>query len=265
MNIIWKGSPNFTKGRGGKKVDTIVLHWIVGYLPAADAVFSKPDSVSAHYAVGPKVIHQYVDEANTAYHAGDFTVNQRSIGIEHEGGPNIPITDAVYNTSIELVADICQRNGIVPSSATIKPHKAFRATQCPGTLDIDRIIRGAQDRLQGDIEMGMYTRPEIINKYREFEGRDPREDEILFHLNNSNRVTFLEGFGPQVARIRTDLQNKPPQIIKEEVIKEVPVEVIKEVVVEKEKIVYQDKPLTLGQAIKFIIDVIKSYFRKESV
>lgn len=256
LNIKWKGSPNYTSGRGGKKVELVVVHWIVGRLPAADAVFAKAGGVSAHYAIGQTEVHQYVDEANTAYHAGDFTINQRSVGVEHEGGPDIPITDAVYNQSIELITDICRRHGIVPSPETIKPHKAFRATRCPGTLDLSRIIKGVEQKLNAG-EYGMYTRQEIINKYLEFEGREPREDEIAFHLANSNRVTFLEGFGPQVARIRAALQieaDKPPQVV--EKIVEKPVEVVKEV----EKVVYQDKPLTLEQALKFTVDVFKSWF-----
>lgn len=147
MNIIWKGSPNFTAGRGGKKVDKVVIHWIVGRLPAADAVFAKANGVSAHYAVGQDRIHQYVKEENTAYHAGVWVVNQSSIGVEHEGGPDIPITDAVYSNSIELITDICRRHGIDPSPTTIVPHKQFKATQCPGTIDIPRIIAAVRDKL----------------------------------------------------------------------------------------------------------------------
>ena len=262
MNIIWKGSPNFSKGRGGKKISTIVLHWIVGYLPAADATFAKANSTSAHYAVGPGVIHQYVNEENTAWHAGNFDVNQRSIGIEHEGGPTIPITDAVYNTSIELVADICRRNGITPSSDTIKPHRAFKATQCPGVLDVDRIIRGVQDKLKGgNMEL---TRDQKLQGYLALARREPSEAEL-----NLQRTTpeFYLGFADEIDRRVTAAYNEgyskgKAEAPVKEVIKEVPVEVIKEVPVEK--IVYQDKPLTLGQAISFIGDVVKNYFKKEN-
>lgn len=141
MNIVWKGSPNFTAGRGGKPIQFIVCHWIVGKLSAADAVFAKTGGTSAHYAVGNGVIHQYVKETDTAWHAGNFDANQRSIGIEHEGSPTMPITDEVYQTSAQLIADIWRRYGIIP----LRKHSEFRATQCPGTLDLARLDRMARD------------------------------------------------------------------------------------------------------------------------
>lgn len=142
MKIVWKGSPNFSKGRGGKKIKYIVIHWIVGKLSAADAVFaSTARQSSAHYAVGNGVVHQYVAEENTAWHCGVFASNQESIGIEHEGGPTLPITDGVYKTSAELIASIWKRHGIIP----LRKHSEFKATQCPGTLDLARLERLARD------------------------------------------------------------------------------------------------------------------------
>ena len=45
MTIKWLGanSNNFQVGRSGNKIDKVVLHWIVGKLSAADAVFNNPD------------------------------------------------------------------------------------------------------------------------------------------------------------------------------------------------------------------------------
>lgn len=136
MRITQVPSPNYTTGRGGKKINKIVIHWIVGRLSAADAVFKKAGNASAHYGVGQNgEVHQYVKESNTAYHAGNFTVNQESIGIEHEGAPSIPVSDSVYDTSATLIADIWKRYGKLP----LYPHKQFKATQCPGTLDLNRL------------------------------------------------------------------------------------------------------------------------------
>lgn len=145
MNIIWKGSPNFGVTRFGNNIEFIVCHWIVGTLASADAVFANPKSqVSAHYAVGNGEIHQYVKESNTAWHAGNQTVNRKSIGIEHQGGPNIPITDAVYNTSADLIADICRRYG---KRFPLRAHREFVATACPGTLDLNKLNRLVDERL----------------------------------------------------------------------------------------------------------------------
>lgn len=143
MNIKWIGAHpnNFAVGREGKVVDTVVLHWIVGSLESADATFAKPDRIaSAHYGVGDNDIHQYVKEEDTAYHAGNLTVNRKSIGIEHEGGPDLPVTEATVQTSIKLVAEICKRFSIPADKDHIKRHSDIKATQCPGTLPVERII-----------------------------------------------------------------------------------------------------------------------------
>ena len=142
--ITWIGSPNFTQSRSGKKIDRLVLHWIVGKLNVADKVFQDTvRNTSAHYGIGNEIVHQYVNESDTAYHAGSWEVNLRSIGIEHEGGPNLPISDATYNTSAKLVADICKRYNIPLDRQHILKHQEIVPTQCPGTLDIDRIIAEA--------------------------------------------------------------------------------------------------------------------------
>lgn len=145
MTTTWIGSPNFTSGRQGTKVDRIVLHWIVGRLTAADATFQDRNrNTSAHYGIGGTQVHQYVKEENTAHHAGNWAMNLRSVGIEHEGGPNLPISDTTYQTSGKLVAEICQRYNIPLDVSHLILHKEIVATGCPGTLDRNRIIAEAK-------------------------------------------------------------------------------------------------------------------------
>lgn len=142
MEIKWIGSPFFTKGRGSKKVEMIVVHWIVGSLESCDATFNRAGrNASSHYGVGDLDVHQYVKEEDTAWHAGVWKVNQRSVGIENEGSPSHPVTQDTYHTTAQLMAEICIRHGLIPSSDTIKPHREFAATQCPGTLDMDYVIK----------------------------------------------------------------------------------------------------------------------------
>ena len=105
------------------------MHWIVGDLSASDAVFSKSTSkVSAHYAVGTNEIHQYVKEEDTAWHAGVYAMNRRSIGIEHRGGPDLPIDEGTYKNSAELLKDICSRHNIKLDREHIILHKEVKAT-----------------------------------------------------------------------------------------------------------------------------------------
>lgn len=170
MNIRWIGSPSYTSGR--VSVDSIIIHWIVGDINVADAVFTNPSyGTSAHYAVGDTEIHQYVRESDTAYHAGNWSINQRSIGIEHRGGPNLPISEATYRNSAELIADIWKRYGIKP----LRPHRDIIATQCPGTLDLGKLNQMALNQYNGVGDDDMIT-PEDADIVRivssEIKGRD---------------------------------------------------------------------------------------------
>jgi len=94
--------------------------------------------------VGNGIVHQYVKEQDTAWHAGNFDINQRSIGIEHRGAPTMPITDATYNTSADLIADICRRHG---KRFPLRAHREFYATACPGTLDLNKLNQLVDQRL----------------------------------------------------------------------------------------------------------------------
>jgi N-acetyl-anhydromuramyl-L-alanine amidase AmpD len=130
-----------------KTIDRIVIHTMVGTSASADSRFNNPtQKVSAHYGVllNGKLWH-WVDEDNTAYHAGDYAMNQRSIGIEHEdnGDFNGVRPDALYTTSASLVKDICTFYNIPIDRQHILRHSEVIATGCPDALDIDRIVREA--------------------------------------------------------------------------------------------------------------------------
>jgi hypothetical protein len=59
-------------------------------------------------------IGQSVSDLNIAYHAGNWTYNQYSVGIEHEGYVSDPswFTDAMYRSSARLAAFLVDRYGI---------------------------------------------------------------------------------------------------------------------------------------------------------
>lgn len=103
--------------------------------------------VSAHYGVdNDGSILAFLEEFNTAYHSGNYLVNQSTIGVEHiDNGPTVKLhTDAQYTTSIKLVADICKFYLIPCDTAHIVPHSSIVATSCPNGLDVNRIINGAK-------------------------------------------------------------------------------------------------------------------------
>ena len=164
MAIQWRGpvpASNYTVGRGGDSVELIVDHWTVVMFEGAIRRFLNPASIlSAHYVIGSDGrIAQLVSEDDTAYHAGVFSVNQRSIGIEHEAGPAMPPSDALYAASARLHAEIASRHGLtLEVGTTVLPHHAIVPTECPGTLDLDRIVREALE------EDDMFTDAEPVAK-----------------------------------------------------------------------------------------------------
>lgn len=135
MNISWIGTPDFTPGR--KTYEFIVMHWgVVTNLQQIDNEVANPNrQMSYHYALDKDVVHQYVREEDTAWHAGVFDINRRSIGICIAAGPNYPYANQDYETAAKLIANIFARRGVME----IKAHRDFKPTECPGNLDFGRL------------------------------------------------------------------------------------------------------------------------------
>lgn len=142
---------HLTYGRQGTKIDRIVLHHNASTSDNIPGVWQNR-AASAHYQVTPSAIRQCVDEGNTAWHAGNWAMNLRSIGIEHlnsTGAPNWDVADETEERSAALVADICKRYGIPCDRSHILKHSQTSATACPGGLDVDKIVRRANEILGG--------------------------------------------------------------------------------------------------------------------
>lgn len=133
---------NFTPGRGGKKVQFIVLHHNAGRL-TTEQCFQvwQNRQASAHYQVeADGTVGRLVADINTAWHCGNFEANQKSIGIEHANTANgAPWTlpNATVDAGARLVAHLCHKYGLgTPTwGVNVFPHKHFMATACPGELD----------------------------------------------------------------------------------------------------------------------------------
>ncbi len=116
-HYIPASSANYTND-SRTSVSTVVIHTMEGSYSGAISWFQNSDaSASAHYMIRSSdgEITQMVDEEDIAWHAGDWTTNSNSIGIEHEGfvsDPSTWYTDAMYRSSAALTRDICDRYGI---------------------------------------------------------------------------------------------------------------------------------------------------------
>ncbi|MGW1214455.1 N-acetylmuramoyl-L-alanine amidase [Streptomyces sp. NPDC002499] len=118
-------------------VNRVVIHVTQETYTDTIGIFKNPQKkVSAHYLVRSADGHvaQCVREANVAWHAGNWSYNTHSIGIEHEGWVDKPayFTDALYEQSARLTAAICAKYGIVKDRAHIIGHY-----EVPGTDHTD--------------------------------------------------------------------------------------------------------------------------------
>lgn len=150
---------NYTHGRGGHAVDHIVVHYTGTDASAHNNLlyFSRnAASASAHYFVDRDgTLRQSVPESDTAWHAGKFAMNQRSVGIECVSAGE-DFTEEQVATLAALVQDLMARYGI-PASSVIR-HYDVTGKECPapyvdqGKWDVlhDRIANGSAAPAQVD-------------------------------------------------------------------------------------------------------------------
>lgn len=137
---------NFERGRGEEKINLIVLHYSAGeLLSQTDIKFLNPRRLaSVHFAIENTEIHEYVKPEDTAFHSGSIEVDKRSIGIILTGGVNMPVTDITYQTLELFLEELCRKHRILIDLDHIKGHKEITKGECPGTLDIDRIVKATK-------------------------------------------------------------------------------------------------------------------------
>ncbi|TYR15638.1 peptidoglycan recognition protein family protein [Corynebacterium urealyticum] len=130
---------HFTRGRGGAKIECVVIHHNAGIL-SIDQIWQvwQTRAASAHYQVesGGR-IGQLVWDRDTAWHAANAWINQRSIGIEvsNSGGAaqDWPISPTAIRESARLAAAVCAyyKLGRPVSGKNIRWHREFTSTSCP--------------------------------------------------------------------------------------------------------------------------------------
>ena|SRR3990167_9399214 len=145
---------NYMEGRSGNPVSLVIDHWVgAGTLESAEARFKKPgEQASAHFGIGSDGrIWQWVALGDTAYHCGNFQANMLSVGIEHEATPGLPPSEALYRSSAWLHRHLSEQYGIrLEVGRTVRPHNFYQATQCPGTLSLEWIVKEATNDMTDD-------------------------------------------------------------------------------------------------------------------
>lgn len=187
MKTIWIGSPNYNKGRAGKKPIQIVIHWFGtagSSLESTDKWFQRENGTSAHFGVEDRKIHQYVNTDDTAWAVGNLSRNRETISIEHSADVNRAASEETYQTSAQLIAYLSRKYDIPLDRNYIIGHREVKATQCPGTMDIDKLIRLAKEENQA-------MQPDFKQAYLKI-AKDVYGDDYNENWNDAEKKVFLD-------------------------------------------------------------------------
>lgn len=147
------------------KIDTITIHCMAGQMSGracADYFATTTRQVSANYCIGyDGDIAISVDEADRSWCSSSPSNDHRAITIEvaTDKDKPWPCTQKAYNALLDLVEDICRRNGIEKlrftgdTNGNMTMHKWFTATACPGDYLAERfsdIEKEVNRRLAGE-------------------------------------------------------------------------------------------------------------------
>lgn len=145
-----KISPNRNSPRS-HKIDTITIHCVVGQasVESLGELFAKPErQASSNYGIGyDGKIGMYVEEKDRSWCSSNRDNDHRAITIEVASDTTAPyaVNEKAYNSLIELLVDICKRNGIAAlkwkadksligktDEQNMTVHRWFANKSCPG-------------------------------------------------------------------------------------------------------------------------------------
>ena len=144
-----KHSP-YTYGKRNHVIDTISIHCMAGNLSVESCgqMFQTSKS-SSNYGIGSDGrVGMYIEEGYASWCTSSRSNDNRAVTIEVANcavGEPWPITDAAYKSLINLLVDICQRNGIKRllwrgdksligqvDKQNMTVHRWFAKKSCPG-------------------------------------------------------------------------------------------------------------------------------------
>lgn len=154
-----KISPNRTVCNN-RTIDTITIHCMAGNMSIESCgdLFAKASrAASSNYGIGSDGrIGLYVEEKDRSWCSSNRENDMRAITIEvanNGGAPDWPISDKAYEALINLVTDICKRNGIEKlvwssdknvrvnhlNGCNMTVHRDYAAKDCPGDYIYSRL------------------------------------------------------------------------------------------------------------------------------
>lgn len=172
---------NYTEGRSGQRILKITPHHMAGNLSveACGKLWQNPSRrCSSNYGIGTDGrIACYVEEQNRSWCSSSAANDNQAVTIEvaNDGGaPDWHVSDKAIESLINLMVDICKRNGIKSMNFTgnangnLTLHKYFTATACPGPYmegKMSWIASQVNQRLadydKPDLEWSQLEKPEV--------------------------------------------------------------------------------------------------------
>ena len=152
-----KISPNKTSPRN-HKIDTVTIHCVVGQcsVETLGNIFAPASrQASANYGIGVDGrVGMYVEEKDRSWCSSNAANDHRAITIEVASDTTEPyaVNAKAYATLIDLLVDICQRNGITKlvwstnkadrvnhkNGCNMTVHRDYANKSCPGTYLYER-------------------------------------------------------------------------------------------------------------------------------
>ena len=178
-------SPNHS-GERNHAIDTITIHCTCGQ-GTAEAIgkIFQPVSrqASSNYGIGyDGSIGLYVEEKNRSWCSSSGTNDHRAITIEVSSEKEAPyaVTEKAYSALIDLLVDICQRNGIKAllwrgdksligqvDKQNMTVHRWFANKSCPGEYlyerhgaiadEVNKRLSGSEEKTLYRVQIGAYT------------------------------------------------------------------------------------------------------------
>lgn len=201
-----KISPNKTSPRN-HEIDTVTVHCYVGQVSVEDmaAWLCNPAAeASANYGIGSDGrIGQFVKEEDRSWCSSNKANDHRAITIECASDKTHPyaINDKVYASLINLLVDICQRNGIdalrwqadksligQPKKQNMTAHRWFAAKECPGDYLYSRFGQIAAE-VNARLGSGEMTQPEEPKYYYVRTAWENKESQLGAYVVFENAIS----------------------------------------------------------------------------
>lgn len=179
-----KISPNKTSPRN-HKIDTITIHCVVGQcsVETLGEIFAKESrQASSNYGIGfDGRIGMYVEEKDRSWCSSNAANDHRAITIEVASDTTHPyaVNDKAYAALLDLVTDICKRNGIKQlvwstdknqrvnhlNGCNMTVHRDYTNKSCPGDYLYNRhgeIAAEVNRRLNAEASPSTPETPKVL-------------------------------------------------------------------------------------------------------